>query len=204
MKYKCARCRGFGGQVVSSISSPPSHLFFSSRIFPFHLQAAVPRNSPAMQIVFCRKTCRFPFAAEKGSATERMQMSWLRIEREGWVVGRSGGGWKRRPRLRKHWTGDLRARHRRRRKIRNSRLHSASLQLNSRECHKMDIRLSEQVVHLQIKTDLLLVKNCAFSATSLIVRAFNNWNACFIKLFVIYAGIKLTFAKYWKRNERND
>jgi len=60
--------------VVSSISSTPCRLsvlfFFSLRIFPFHLRPAVPRTSLAMQIVFCRKTCRS--AAEETNATERM------------------------------------------------------------------------------------------------------------------------------------
>lgn len=44
-------------------------LFFRERIFPFHLRSAVLRT-PTMQIVFCRKTCRF--AAGEASATERM------------------------------------------------------------------------------------------------------------------------------------
>lgn len=59
--------------VVSSIFSAPCRfpvLFFPLRIFPFHLRSAVPRTSPAMQIVFCRKTCRF--AAEEANAMERM------------------------------------------------------------------------------------------------------------------------------------
>lgn len=58
---------------VSSISSAPlllSRSFFRSRIFPFHLRPAISGTSPAMQIVFCRKMCRF--AAEEGNATERM------------------------------------------------------------------------------------------------------------------------------------
>jgi len=116
------RCRGFSFECSVFNFFHPQPLFRSFFFFVenISLSSSTDSTSPAMQIVFCRKTCKVRCRRSQRDGTD---VDVTRNQRrEGWVV--EG---ERRPRLRKHRTRDLRVKYRRHRKIKNPRLHGASL-----------------------------------------------------------------------------